>query len=109
MTLALIRPTCVLNFRLAPSAQSPHSAPACGPSLPSWVLRSRTYKSGTISLGDASVDCLVRNLSATGACLEIKGTASVPEDFKLVIKPENLFRTCKVVWRQRHQVGVLFS
>lgn len=73
------------------------------------ALRSRTYKSGTISLGDGSVDCLVRNLSATGACLEIKGPAAVPDDFKLVIKPENLFRTCKVVWRERHQVGVLFS
>jgi hypothetical protein len=71
--------------------------------------RVRSFKSGTISLGNGTVDCLIRNFSTTGACLEIKGTTSVPDDFKLVIKPENLFRTCKVVWRERHRIGVSFS
>lgn len=71
--------------------------------------RLRTFKSGTISAGDRSVDCLIRNLSTTGACLELKGTTAVPSAFKLIIKPDNVFRTCKVVWQERHRVGVSFG
>jgi PilZ domain len=71
--------------------------------------RSRTFKSGTISLGDRSLDCLIRNISATGACLELKGTATIPTSFKLTIKPDSLFRDCKVVWQDGHRVGVLFE
>lgn len=72
--------------------------------------RSRTFKSGTISLGAVSVDCLIRNLSKIGACLELKGSsATLPDDFKLIIKPESLFRTCKVMWRDGHRIGVAFS
>lgn len=73
------------------------------------VARSRTFKSGTISVGSASVDCLIRNLSKTGACLEIKGTTAIPDAFKLIIKPDNLFRTCKVMWRDGHRIGVSFA
>jgi hypothetical protein len=71
--------------------------------------RSRTFKSGTISVGSATVECLVRNFSKVGACLEVKGPTSVPDDFKLIIKPENLFRTCKVIWRDGHRIGVSFG
>jgi hypothetical protein len=71
--------------------------------------RLRTFKSGTISLGDRSLDCLIRNMSTTGACLEIKGTTTLPKAFKLVIKPDNVFRTCTVVWQDRHRIGVSFE
>ena len=71
--------------------------------------RSRTFKSGTISIDGVSMDCLIRNLSKSGACLEIKGTATVPDAFKLIIKPESLFRTCKVMWRDGHRIGVSFE
>jgi hypothetical protein len=72
--------------------------------------RTRTFKSGTISLGALSLDCLIRNLSKTGACLELKGSSeTLPDEFKLIIKPESLFRTCKVKWRDGHKVGVSFS
>lgn len=71
--------------------------------------RLRTLKSGTISIDGVSLDCLIRNLSKTGACLEIKGTTTVPDAFKLVIKPESLFRTCKVMWRDGRRIGVSFS
>lgn len=71
--------------------------------------RSRAFKSGTISVGAGCVECLIRNFSKAGACLEIKGnTTAVPNDFKLIIKPESLFRTCKVIWRNRDRIGVVF-
>jgi hypothetical protein len=71
--------------------------------------RIRTFKSGTISTGAGSTECLVRNVSKTGACLELENPASIPEKFKLIIKPDNVFRTCKVVWRTDRRIGVRFA
>lgn len=73
-------------------------------------LRTRTFKSGTISFGSAGrVECLIRNVSTTGACLEVKYPAVIPADCKLIIKPDNLFRSCEVVWRAEQRIGVRFA
>jgi hypothetical protein len=70
--------------------------------------RLRTFKSGTASFGLAlSVDCIIRNMSKTGACLELKG--AVPNTFSLLIKPELIKRTCEVTWRSQERVGVRFK
>jgi len=54
----------------------------------------------------ASSECIVRNLSETGAQLEISGP--VPGTFDLVIANQ-LACTCCVVWRQGNRVGVKFQ
>jgi len=72
--------------------------------------RLRTFKGGTISRPPApNIDCTVRNLSATGACLEFKGEVGVPDTFSLVIKPENIRRDCRVAWRTQGRIGVRFT
>ena len=72
--------------------------------------RRRTFKGGSISLnGQAAIDCLVRNLSTTGACLEIKSPNGIPNTFRLLIKPEILVRRCEVIWKTDHKIGVRFS
>lgn len=72
--------------------------------------RVRTLKSGTISGGVVgSMECVIRNVSKSGACLETKSPGAIPDDFKLIIKPDNVFRTCKVVWRAANRVGVRFA
>jgi hypothetical protein len=58
------------------------------------------------------VECLIRNLSETGACLEIRSPSSpsdAPDSFALIIKPENLKRSCQVVWRSDRCMGVRFN
>lgn len=71
--------------------------------------RHRTFKGGTISFDRAAgIDCVVRNLSETGACLEIASPIGIPDDFTLVIKPEYLKRTCHIVWRTAQKIGVRF-
>jgi len=51
--------------------------------------RVRTLKRGSIVFGVAStVDCVVRNLSETGACLEVASPIGIPDDFTLQIRPE---------------------
>jgi hypothetical protein len=73
-----------------------------------YATRRRTFKGGSILFGAMpSVDCIVRNISKAGACLELQ--ASVPDAFTLVIKPELLKRTCEVAWRSAGRVGVRFK
>jgi hypothetical protein len=72
--------------------------------------RIRTYKGGQINFERGpGVDCVIRNISDTGACLDIESSL-VPDDrFRLVIKPENLIRNCQVAWRKPQKIGVRFS
>jgi hypothetical protein len=71
--------------------------------------RNRAYKSGQINPdGQPSIECLVRNLSKAGACLEVDGKL-VPQDrFSLVIRPDYLNRRGEVVWRSPQKLGVRF-
>lgn len=68
--------------------------------------------SGKIMLGGASViDCVVRDLSASGARLKVDEVALVPASFDLFIavvdagKPKR----CRVVWRRPEAIGVVFE
>jgi hypothetical protein len=70
--------------------------------------RQRTFKGGSIMLPTGTVDCIVRNVSATGALLELKAPALVPNDFDLIIKPEGTRRCCHVVHRDTLRLGVHF-
>ena len=72
--------------------------------------RQKTFKGGSISFGAApNIDCLVRNLSATGACIEVNSSVGIPDAFNLFIKPERIRRVCKVVWREGGKIGVEFA
>ena len=72
--------------------------------------RQRTFKGGAISwVGGASIDCIIRNLSDTGALLECSSAAKIPDSFILIIKPELLKRSCDVAWRLERRIGVQFK
>jgi hypothetical protein len=71
--------------------------------------RLRTSKGGSIIFGLAPpIDCIVRNLSDTGAGLDIDFVAAVPDRFQLLIKPELTKRHCPVIWRAQGTIGVKF-
>jgi hypothetical protein len=71
--------------------------------------RHRTLKAATIEFNRAGgVSCAVRNLSTTGACIEVETPLGIPESFDLMIKSERLIHHCKVVWRTAHRMGVFF-
>ena len=72
--------------------------------------RLRTYKGGRINFeSGVGVDCLIRNLSESGACLDVDSTLIWGDKFQLVIKPENVTRNCHVVWRKPKKIGVRFT
>lgn len=72
--------------------------------------RQRTLKAGTIAFDRASgIDCLLRNISDAGACLEVASPIGVPETFILVIEKDGLRRSCRVAWRSAKRIGVRFE
>ena len=71
--------------------------------------RQRVLKSGTIAFDGAGIDCLVRNISATGAALEVESQIGIPTEFKLVISAEHFNEFCRVLWRKAKRICVVFQ
>ena len=70
--------------------------------------RRRFLKAGRISFGGgAAFDCTVRNLSETGAALEVISPVGIPERFTLVIEADHLHVPCRVIKEKR--IGVRFE
>src|SRR5260370_33947716 len=68
--------------------------------------RRRILKAGSIQFGGGPIDCTVRNLSETGAALEVLSPLYIPDRFTLVIQTEQLKRTCHIVWRKEKRTAV---
>ena len=66
-------------------------------------------KAGTIKSGGAAVNCLVRNLSVTGAALEVSNESRIPARFVLVVPGDGLHLPCRTVWRKSHRIGIVFG
>jgi PilZ domain len=56
--------------------------------------------------GDTT-ECIVHNLSETGAHLDIRGPA--PNTFDLLIDCDQSRRSCRVIWRKANRIGVKFQ
>ena len=70
--------------------------------------RHRVLKTATIEFSGGAIDCTVRNLSATGAALEVVSPIGIPECFTLFVPVDDLQRPCRVVWRKERRIGVSF-
>ena len=72
--------------------------------------RQRTLKVGTISLDrDAGIDCTVKNISDTGACLEVASPVGIPDSFTLIINKDGVKRPCHIAWRSARRIGIRFN
>jgi hypothetical protein len=72
--------------------------------------RERALKAGRIKFGPGDgVRCMIRNLSSSGALLELGGPTDLPDKFVLVVLSNLKQRSCEVVWRQRSRFGVAFT
>lgn len=69
--------------------------------------RQRVLKGGTIEFGGGVIDCRVRNISATGAALDVTSPVGIPAQFTLVTQGNHL--PCRVVWRKEKRIGVAFE
>ena len=71
--------------------------------------RYRVAKPAKIDYGGDKINCVIRDLSATGAALEISDSVRVPANFTLVIPEDRLRLPCHVVWRREFRIGVAFD
>lgn len=71
--------------------------------------RARTLKSAQIVwLGGDPIACIVRNLSESGACLELREPMPPRNTFDLVFDADRSRRYCWVAWRRPPRMGVKF-
>ena len=73
--------------------------------------RHRVLKGGTISFnGAAGISCTIRNMSDTGAALDVISPVGIPSNFTLVIDGhQQASKACHVVWRKEKRIGVAFD
>jgi hypothetical protein len=56
-----------------------------------------------------SICCVVRNLSETGAALDIGSQVGIPDQFIMIVVPLKKIYLCGVVWRKDRRIGVRFA
>ena len=71
--------------------------------------RRRMLKAGTIEFGGGGIDCTVRNISETGAALEVVTPLFIPDRFTLFVPSDQLKRACHIVWRREKRIGIAFD
>jgi hypothetical protein len=72
--------------------------------------RHRVLKAGAIEFsGGGAISCAVKNLSASGAALEVVSALDIPDRLILCIPAERFKRHCHVVWRNEKRIGVAFE
>jgi hypothetical protein len=69
-------------------------------SQPGWI---------TLDGGFAARQCVVQDMSASGAKITMQDTNVLPGKFRLALaRDARLGRTCEVVWRRGKSIGVKF-
>jgi hypothetical protein len=67
--------------------------------------RRNTAIAAVITFGHTRLDCVIRNVSDTGAKLEVAKVAGIP-DVILMHAPGHRPQTCRVAWRALKELGV---
>jgi len=53
--------------------------------------------------------CMIRDISAGGACLELDPVVAIPDQFDLIPNRGDDPHACRVIWRFSDRVGVAFN
>ena len=73
------------------------------------VPRNPVLMSGAIEFAGGTISCSIRNISISGASLDVTNPLDVPERVNLVFKADRTHIPCHVIWRQEEQIGVAFD
>ncbi|THD52105.1 MAG: PilZ domain-containing protein [Bradyrhizobium sp.] len=71
--------------------------------------RYRVMKPARIEHRGERVNCMIRDLSLTGASLEVTDPARIPANFTLVVPEDGLKLSCRIVRRTVFRIGVAFD
>jgi len=72
--------------------------------------RNPAFKFGVITCEpDRRILSIVKNISSTGALLEVENALEIPDHFTLTIDTEPTPRECRVTWKKSKQIAVNFD
>jgi hypothetical protein len=58
--------------------------------------------------GGGAISCVARNLSKTGAMLDVESPIGIPDRFILVLSDGHQI-PCRIAWRGPKRIGVVFE
>ena len=71
--------------------------------------RKRALKEAKLVLTNwATIDCVIRDQSETGARLEFGGPTDIPDEFRLLVVSTNMLIPARRAWQRGLSVGVQF-
>jgi len=72
-------------------------------------VRDKVIFGGVAEFNDtATMDCVVRNFSEHGACVEVEPSAQIPQQMNLTIARKGRSFLAQMIWRQADRVGLAF-
>jgi hypothetical protein len=73
------------------------------------VPRKHVLMLGAIAFAGRTINCLIRDISVSGAALDVTSPHNIPECFNLVFRADGTRILCHVIWRQEERIGVAFD
>jgi hypothetical protein len=73
-------------------------------------VRDKVIYGGVAAINErgSTMDCVVRNISEGGACVEFEETAKLPQEMHLTIARKGRSFFARMIWRQADRVGLAF-
>jgi PilZ domain len=71
--------------------------------------RKPVLMSGVIVFADSIVNCLICDMTISGAAIEVSNLEDIPERFNIVFKGDDIPLACYVIWRKPDRIGVAFE
>ncbi|HEY7843719.1 MAG TPA: PilZ domain-containing protein [Bradyrhizobium sp.] len=73
-------------------------------------VRDKVFMGGVAEISDrgSTMDCVVRNFSDNGACVEFDPAARIPAEMNLKISRKGRSFLAHMIWRQANRVGLAF-
>jgi hypothetical protein len=74
------------------------------------TVRDKVFLGGVAEINErgSTMDCIVRNVSEAGACVEIDQSAKLPEEINLNIPRKGRSFLARLIWRHANRVGLAF-
>jgi len=70
--------------------------------------RTEVNQPAYVSAGGSVMSCMVRNISAEGAAIDVDNAAFVAQHFRLVMNNNATVRECRIAWIQKNRIGLSF-
>jgi len=72
--------------------------------------RDKVLYGGVAEINDTStIDCVVRNFSESGACVEVDASARIAREIKVTIARKGRSYLARMIWRQANRIGLAFK